>query len=455
MLPPDFVQRMRALLPDADDLFAVLAQPPAVALRPNRSKSTPLPAHWPADPVPWHPTARLLAQRPVFTLEPAFHAGGWYVQEAASMAVARYLPTSEDPLLILDLCAAPGGKATLLLDAAPSGSVVVANEAIRGRVGSLSETAVRWGNPYLIVTHNDPQDFAPLAGCFDAVFVDAPCSGEGLWRRRPQGVADYSPEQIAHCAARQSRILAAALPLVRAGGVLVYSTCTWAEAENETQIAALVRGSGGGLAPLPQPELAAYGWVATEAAGFPCYRAYPHRVAGEGLFVAGVQVLEAATGRVLRSAQRSAAAIGKPPAELAVFRGADGQLIEKSGSWHWQPREVVRWLEAYGSALRVVQAGLALGQVKGRDFVPDHAWALAASLPQHFPSLELEREQALLFLKKEPVEGSFLNLNKEKKDFYRVRYAGLGLGWIKYLGQRSNNLLPKGWRILRDLDAWD
>jgi NOL1/NOP2/fmu family ribosome biogenesis protein len=402
--------------------------------------------------VPWCPNAWHLAQRPVFTLEPAFHAGSWYVQEAASMAVAGFLPPGDDPLTVLDLCAAPGGKATLLADAVPAGSVVVANEAIRSRVGLLTETTTRWGHAHLVVTHNDPKDFGPLAGSFDAVFVDAPCSGEGLWRRRPQGIADYSAAQIAHCAARQERILAAALPLVRAGGVLVYSTCTWAEAENEAQIAALVRTHGHRLAPLARPDLLACGWVETEAAGFPCYRAYPHRVAGEGLFVAGVQVRgQAEAPESVPAPRRPVLARVKPPPELAAFRELEGRLVEADGQWAWQPAEVAQWLAEHGAALRIAQAGVALGQIKGRDFVPDHAWALAADLPQPYPALEVEREHALIFLKKESLPDA----NGAGRGFYRVAFEGLGLGWIKHVGHRSNNLLPKSWRILRDLDAWE
>lgn len=449
MLPDEFVTRMTGLLgqAEAEVFFAALSEPPSVALRHNRLKPAPLPDGWKGQPVPWLPAAVRLLERPVFTLEPAFHAGGWYVQEAASMAIAQWLPVSSGPLRILDLCAAPGGKATLLIDAAPAGSVVVANEAIRGRAGQLVETAIRWGHSHLIVTQNDPRDFAALAGAFDVVLVDAPCSGEGLWRRRPQGIKDFSQGQIEHCAARQARILEDALPLVRAGGRLIYSTCTWAEEENEERISALTKANAGRFAPLPAPQLKDWGWVETDEGGFPAYRAYPHRVAGEGLFVAALQVLDGPEAEPPRARKPARDKQPAPPPELAVFHDKGGCLKTTGDVWRWQPETARQWLEEWGALLRIEKAGVTLGTVKGRDFVPDHEWALSGDAPQFFPAMEIDRETALRYLKKEAIDVS------EAKGFFSVRHSGLALGWIKSLGNRSNNLLPKSWRILRDLDA--
>ena len=184
-------------------------------------------------PVPWCDTGRYLSQRPSFTLDPVFHAGAYYVQEASSMfldyAIKFLYKDADAPNHVLDLCAAPGGKSTLLAAALPQ-SFIVSNEVIKNRVTILAENMSKWGSSNVAVTHNDPANFKKLPGFFDLMVVDAPCSGSGLFRKDPDAIDEWSEANVAHCSMRQQRILTDALPSLNNNGVLIYSTCSYSVA---------------------------------------------------------------------------------------------------------------------------------------------------------------------------------------------------------------------------------
>ena len=179
--------------------------------------------------VPWCTHGIYLPERPVFALDPHWHAGAYYVQEASSMFldhVVKQLFTHE-PVRALDLCASPGGKSTLLCDALPSGSMLVSNEVIRSRVGTLRENITKWGHEQVVVSSADASAFAGLPSFFDLIVVDAPCSGSGLFRKDADAMDEWNPDNVALCAARQNRILDDVLPALQTGEVLVYSTCSF------------------------------------------------------------------------------------------------------------------------------------------------------------------------------------------------------------------------------------
>ncbi|MDR0686022.1 MAG: rRNA cytosine-C5-methyltransferase [Dysgonamonadaceae bacterium] len=192
--------------------------------------------------IPWAANAYYLKTRPVFTLDPLLHAGCYYIQEASSMfieqIVNKYIKT---PAKVLDLCAAPGGKATHLSSILPEGSLLVANETIRSRVPTLVENLVKWGNPNTIVTNCDPSEIAPLAGFFDAILCDLPCSGEGMFRKNPAAVKQWSVKNVNLCAERQFRIVSDVFPALKTGGILLYSTCTYNRRENEENLYRICR----------------------------------------------------------------------------------------------------------------------------------------------------------------------------------------------------------------------
>src|SRR5690606_35373595 len=210
-------------------------QPSRTSIRLNPFKS--FSSAWPQSPIPWSKDGYFLEERPSFTLDPAIHAGAYYVQEASSMFIEHVLNSLAIPRgVYLDLSAAPGGKSTLLSSYLGHEGLLVANEVIQSRAQILKENLIKWGLGNAVVTNNDPDHFEPLEGFFDLVLVDAPCSGEGMFRKDPQAREEWSPDNVQLCSARQKRIMDKAGALVKGGGYLLYSTCTFNEQENEDMI---------------------------------------------------------------------------------------------------------------------------------------------------------------------------------------------------------------------------
>lgn len=262
MLPAEFIKNMtKALGPErAGRLFDALGREPEVSVRVNPFKMTfaALREHFgplAGDPVEWASgEAFYLTARPSFTLDPLFHAGGYYVQEASSMYVGVLFdramaalggPSGGRPsgLCVLDLCAAPGGKTTQLLSHLPSDCLLVANEVVPSRATILAENVARWGCANAVVTNNDPSSFRKEH--FDVVVVDAPCSGEGMFRKDDTAVTEWSPDNVKLCAARQRRILADIWPALPSGGFLIYSTCTFNSMEDEGNVEWICSALGG------------------------------------------------------------------------------------------------------------------------------------------------------------------------------------------------------------------
>jgi len=459
---------MEALLGDTFPAFAAaMLEPPPVSVRVNPFKlPAGLPAYFPGEansqvptannqnsPVPWCPGALYLPERPVFTLDPLFHAGAYYVQEASSMFLHEALSQTVDfscPLRVLDLCAAPGGKSTLLASMLGPDSLLVANELVRQRTAVLRENLEKWGVPNAAVTSAGAADFAPLEGWFDVVVADAPCSGEGLFRKDPEAVREWSSAQVIVCAARQREVLAGATAALRPGGVLAYSTCTFNRKENEENAAWLV--SAFGLEPLRLSVPAEWGIVETGGG----YRFFPHRLRGEGFFMALFRKPEAPIrNKNAPSAFRSLQPLAKKlvaelrtwlreETEIRFFQTPTGDVLALPGVLEEQYRVL-------DGVLKHKWFGTHVGQFKGLDFVPDHALALSNVVSPDMPGAELSREQALLFLKKENFE---LPAGSPAKGWVPARYQGLNLGWMKVLPNRWNNYLPQERRIRMALGGY-
>lgn len=447
-LDPRFITLLQSSVPAGTEalLCEALDAPSPVSLRlhPHKAALPPegqLPpalaqlAPYVESPVPWCAHGRYLSRRPSFTLDPAFHAGAYYVQEASSMYLSRLqahlpaagTPDATRPYTVLDLCAAPGGKTTLLADLLPPGGLLVANEVIRSRVGVLVENVVKWGCPRTVVLNKDPKDLGEaLPQFFDCIVADVPCSGEGMFRKDPAARSLWSPDLVQLCAARGQRLLAHIWPALRPGGLLVYSTCTFNHFEDEDQVA----------------------WIA-EQLGADCLeqrKFLPGQDRGEGFFMAILRKHPAPGKDRFRP---------RKPEKIKAFKGEPTAWLQ--GDFVFQERgEGVRALPAdvVGAVARIeercpaVFAGVGAAQAKGRGWQPHPylAWSLALR-PEAFPAWEVDKATALQFLGRQNLvaeaglpQGPVL-----------LRHAGLPLGFIHKLPNRANNLYPLNWRILKSL----
>ena len=414
--------------------------PPSVSVRVNPFKvSDPegfAKEHFGADVrnVPWSPCGFLLGERPVFTLDPLFHCGCYYVQDSSAMAVgsifrnhlSRFVGLGR-PVRVLDLCAAPGGKSTdiaaSLQEAFGDGFILVSNEVMRLRASVLADNISMWGDPNVVVTSVDPKAFAGLEGFFDIIVADVPCSGEGMFRKDAKAVEDWSEDTVNLCATRQKRIIADVWPSLRRGGVLVYSTCTFEEAENDAMMEWTADELGGEVCEYDYSSLP--GVIPTRTGGL----LVPGFVEGEGQFVSALVKTSGTDGRRL-SGKQSVAAAERRKGNLLIHI----------------PESIVREVASL-DALRPIQAGVAKGEVKGRDLVPSADWALSLALPENaYPAADLDRETALRFLHRDSIF-----LNDVPKGFALVRFEGHPLGFVKNLGTRCNNLHPQGRKIKMDV----
>jgi 16S rRNA C967 or C1407 C5-methylase (RsmB/RsmF family)/NOL1/NOP2/fmu family ribosome biogenesis protein len=449
-LPEAFVAQMRAQLGDDYAAFeAALKQETPVSIRVNPRKNgfdtTGL------QPVPWCPEGFYLPERPSFTLDPHFQAGAYYVQEASSMLLNEALKQSANltrPLRVLDLCAAPGGKSTLLASALHPDSLLICNEVIRSRVSVLRENIDKWGFANVVVSNHDPEDMLSLSGFFDVIVVDAPCSGEGLFRKDPDAMNEWSEDSVQLCSARQKRILAAAAPLLDVGGTLIYSTCTYNDDENLDNVRYLTE-NGFRNHPLALPS--DWNIVEKDIDGSVGYQCYPHRVRGEGFFVSVFKKtaftvppkLDARTFRSIRALRTreaaSAATWLQNPADFSLWEKPNGDVMAL-------PVALEKQFLGLDVALKNKGFGLEIGQFKGTDFIPSHALALSTAINQHLPAVSLSKENALRYFKKEN-----LILDEPATGWLLARYNGLNIGWMKGVGNRVNNYLPKDWRIRMDI----
>lgn len=354
----------------------------------------------------------------------------------------RQFATEIHPRRVLDLCAAPGGKTTLLADFLEDDALLVANEVIRSRFRILQENVTRWGWPNIIVTNHDPADFTPLAGFFDVVVVDAPCSGEGLFRKDPNAVGEWSEENAALCAARQQRILDAVLPLIRPGGLLFYSTCTFNSDENDGTITSVLANGGWEVLPLAIPSV--WGVMATEH-GIACW---PHRVCGEGFYLSILR----RKGKATLSSPLAVSSSSIPQSELAALWLADPERFTLvAGS---APATVAAVPATNTSDAATVRAALprsfpllTVGTIKGRVIVPAHELALSVACSTEAPSVEMTRADALRFLKKETLDLP----SDTPVGWNRMQHGGVAIGWAKVMPGRMNNHLPTDWRIRQEI----
>lgn len=456
-LPQAFVERTRQLLGDEEYLKfeEALQKEVPVSIRPNPKKCG-FPIE--GESVSWASSGLYLKNRLTFTFDPLFHAGCYYVQEASSMFVEKVLHTYVDkPVVMLDLCAAPGGKSTLCRGALPEGSLLVANEVMRNRSQILAENLIKWGYPDVVVTNNDPAGFTELTQLFDIILTDVPCSGEGMFRKDDVAVEEWSIDNVEVCWQRQRRILRDIWPTLKPGGILIYSTCTFNLEENEHNVSWIAEELGADVLEVPIHD----SWNITgnlSRENFPVYRFLPHRTKGEGFFLAALRKKEHDCGetpiRLLKNFSRpdkkKKGKEGKQPLsvpnEIKGWLNGDMNLecwVKETSVYAFpkEHKEVYALLQQY---LKVIHAGVMLCEIKGKDLIPHHSLAMSnVCSTTNFPHAELSYEQAIAYLRK---EGLILD-SSVPRGYVLVTYHQIPLGFVKNIGNRANNLYPQEWRI--------
>ena len=426
---------------DAGKLLESLLTTSPVSIRANPKKKTDY--HHLNSLVPWATDGFYLNDRPSFTLDPTFHAGAYYVQEASSMFLEQVIIASVDlkqPLKVLDLCAAPGGKSTQLLSLLSENSLLVSNEVIRSRAGILAENTIKWGNANCIVTSNDPKYFTDLMGYFDVVVLDAPCSGEGLFRKDNEAMKEWSLKNVELCSLRQQRILRDVIPALKQNGVLIYSTCTYNRKENEENIIRLI--SSGEFESIQIPIKKEWGIEEVNEHSFFGYRFYPHKTEGEGFFISALRKLSDEQPIKMKHTSK----IKEDKGSKIVHQWIESPLafhqLTRPEGIRIIPHHMRQDVEHLSKHLYIIQAGTLTGSIKHDKFIPNHSLALCNHLNQtNINSIELSLDEALQYLRMH-------NLSFQGPiGFALVTYKGLGLGWVNILANRINNMYPTSWRV--------
>lgn len=398
------------------------------------------------NPVPWCPNAYYVNGKPRFSMDPLWHAGAYYVQEAGSMFLGKILenlPFETPPAYALDLCAAPGGKTTLMSSTLPENCVIVANEITAQRLKGLHENIIKWGNINTLCSHNTPKDFEALPDFFDLVLVDAPCSGEGLLRRHDEALKQWSEKLVEECCYRQKQILRSVLETLRPGGFLIYSTCTYNTKENEENLEWLIKEMG--CLPVNLKMDIATSITMTEAAGNKAYRFFPGITRSEGFFITVVQKPDT-KGRQKHWSDKTIKLkyVANPVKEKLDF-ARSCTLVEEKGILRFYSADVLKKLFHLDERLRLQDAARDIGSVKNGKFIPSETLGFACGLAiDEEKMMDLDYEQAVAFLSRLPF-----NATGEKRGYTFMRYEGVVLGLANLLDNRLNNYYPQHWRILQ------
>ena len=441
-LPELFISQLHDLLPDEWEALAdaITSSEPSVAVRVNDARGIGVPDE--ARCVPWCDQGFYLDGRPAFTFDPDWHAGRYYVQDASSMFIAHVIRhLVDEPVRYLDLCAAPGGKTTAAMQALPQGSLTVANEIVPPRARVLADNVTRWGNPRCVVTSNAPAQVGRLEDFFDVVATDVPCSGEGMMRKDDEAVEQWTPTLVEQCAQRQREILAGVWPALRPGGLLIYSTCTYNRQENELIADFIINELGATSIEVPiKPSWNIHAAIGSDAAH--CYRFMPHRVDGEGLFMAVFHKHGNGPRQDIRVKEKNT----KKADEIVNnwLAKADEYVLDQVGDLLiGVPHDIRREVVALRESLNVLHAGVELATVMGRKTIPHHALAMSlARAAQAFPVIEVDYLTAVRYLRGESISID------APRGHVLIAHEGAVLGFANNLGNRANNLYPKPLRIL-------
>lgn len=435
-LPEDFKKRVEMDAFLGVELLIALETDSPVSIRRNPLKTK---AELPIlKEIPWCKDAFYLTERPFFTKDPLFHAGTYYPQEAGSMfleTVLNQLDLPENPF-VLDLCAAPGGKSTLIASFLNNEGLLVSNEVIQARSKILKENMTKWGVTNSIVTNNDPADFQRIPDFFDLIVVDAPCSGEGMFRKDHASRNEWSQSNVDLCAARQKRIVMDVWESLQPGGFLVYSTCTFNTQENEENIAWLLNELQAEIVPIETPH---FKKGRNDVGNY----ALPSLVDTEGFFICVLQKNGTRNQLKLKLNKKAEVTTIKEISTLTQFADLDEMKVIQWTNYSFAvPEKFTEEIIYLQNQMRVIKMGTELGEIAKKGLIPHEALVLNPKLlRKDLPKIELELNQALSYLHGDTfsIEG--------KHGFNVMQFQNEPLGWIKHIGNRFNNLYPKEWRI--------
>lgn len=442
-LPPLFIQRIREQFSsEADDLLSSYQLPSVTSVRLHPAKSLNQAMSWDeSTKIPWGSNAFWLKERPVFALDPAFHGGAYYVQESSSMLlnwVLEELYEDVKPNRVLDACAAPGGKTTILSDFIGDSGVVIANELNRSRAQILREVLTKWGATNTLITSSAAQNFSDSPEKFDLIVLDAPCSGEGLFRKDSGAVQEWSVQAVSGCAIRQREMANQLLNALTENGVLIYSTCTLSFDENEQVVEWLIREQGMEYIHLSPPK--EWGFD-VERFGYGI-RSLPHRSTGEGFFIAALRNPHERNPNVRKlKSQKITRPISREEAKWAADMGFQLEDVSVFNQTIYQIPIELSALECIASIAFVMEPGSACAHVMGRWVEPAHAFAMRPQAIDQWTDMALDLDHA-----REYLRGAALP-NEHAKGWCTVSYQGVRLGWAKGVQGRLNNAYPKEWRL--------
>jgi len=447
-LPEDFVRDTKPLLGNEwNDFVTALTSLSPVSIRLNPVKAAGLELDLPK--VAWSDNGYYLPSRPAFTFDPLFHAGTYYVQEASSMFIEQVFRKyySEKDIKVLDLCAAPGGKSTHIASLISKNSLLVSNEVIRNRANILSENITKAGYPNTIVTNNDSAEIGNMESFFDVVLVDAPCSGEGMFRKDNDAIKEWSLSNVKLCMERQRRILSDVWNALKPDGILIYSTCTYNRNENEDNVLWVRDNLDAEILDIqPMDE-----WNISRSydKDIPAYHFFPHKIKGEGFFISVLRKKKQDNPTKKFKPSKNKASQKKNGSNLSeeyknyINHPEQFTFFEKNNSWFAFPENFYVDFLQISSVLKLVTAGIYIGETKGKSFIPHHSLAMSNSLNRNsFICHETDWQTAIHYLRRDNIF-----LPDLPSGYILLTYKNHPLGFVKNIGNRVNNLYPNEWRI--------
>ncbi|MCW3126379.1 MAG: rRNA methyltransferase [Bacteroidetes bacterium] len=451
--PQAFTDRMKTKFGEEYNAFiASLDNAPVTSIRTNAAKfklsDSTLPL---GDKIAWADAGCYLKERPSFTFDPLFHAGTYYVQEGSSMFLEQAFKATglgDKPIKVLDLCAAPGGKSTHLLSLINNESLLVSNEIIANRNHILRQNLARWGYANSVVTQNKAEDFAKMGETFDLIVIDAPCSGEGLFRKDKNAINEWSEDNVNMCAGRQKDILSNIIQCLHPNGYLIYSTCTFEDAENLDNVNYLINEHGFESIPIADAGSFAPELTTVSIEGAKAYAFYPHKTKGEGFFISLLRKPDA----VRRISKFSSPAKVTDKATTELLPHIDRYIsdanrftaLKHQEYYNILPTVFMQDYKKLSLFLYIRNAGITAGEFKGKDFIPAHELSLYIGMKAGFPTIDVDHKTAISYLKAETI-----SVPTENKGWVTVSHKGANLGFAKALPNRINNYFPKEWRILK------